>query len=110
MGRHDLDGDGRDDIGVFVGGAGPDTTYPLVLPSQGATLRTLSDEPLSFPLSGLLGRVTADLTGDGTADLAVLVRTASGVQIRVVRAGKRGFARAGIWWGRGGPGRGLSVT
>ena len=110
MGRHDLDGDGRDDIGVFVGGAGPDTTYPLVLPSQGDTLRTLSDEPLSFPLSGLLGQATADLTGDGTADLAVLMRTGSGVQIRVVPAAKSGFARAEVWWDSAAPDRGLSIT
>jgi len=46
-------------------------------------------------LTDVLGRVTADLTGDGREDLAILVRTASGGQIRHVRAGKTGFGPAG---------------
>ena len=98
MGRHDLDGDGRDDIGVLVRGTDGDTSYPFVLPSRGDALRALSDEPLGILRSGVLGQVTADLTGDGREDIAVLVRAAGGADLRVFRGTKSGLTQAEVWW------------
>jgi len=98
IGQHDLDGGGFGDVGLFVEGEDAGTTEALVLGSNGRTLTTHSDQAVSFALSATLGWVTADLTGDGREDLAVLVGGAGGPQLLVLPAIGSGFGPAQLWW------------
>jgi hypothetical protein len=92
-------GPGRDQrIGLFVDRGGAGTTDALVLGKRGKTLVTHADQVLGFGLSDTLGWVTGDLTGDRRPDLAVLVESSRGPQLRVFRGSGSGFGPAEVWW------------
>jgi hypothetical protein len=92
-------GPGRDQrLGLFVDRGGAGTTDALVLGRDGGTLVTHADQVLGFALADTLGWVTGDLTGDRRADLAVLVDSAGGPQLRVFRGSGTGFGPAEVWW------------
>jgi hypothetical protein len=92
-------GPGRDQrIGLFVDRGGAGTTDALVLGKRAKTLVTHADQVLGFGLADTLGWVTGDLTGDRRPDLAVLVDSTGGPQLRVFRGSGSGFGPAEIWW------------
>src|SRR5207247_3388379 len=109
-GQHDLDGGGFGDVGVFVDRDGAGTTEALILHSNGRTLATRSDQVLGLTLLDAVGWVTADLTGDGREDLAVLIDSARGPQLRVLTATGRGFSPAQVWWDSAVEGPSLSAS
>jgi hypothetical protein len=117
--HHDLDGRGYGDIGILldrVAQGGDDagatgtarTTDALILASNGKRVETRSDQALGFSLDSVLGHVADDLTGDRRADLAVLVDSAAGLQIRVFSGADHGFAPGSVWWEAGSVGPDLA--
>lgn len=100
---HNLDSTVYGDVGLLVDRESPGTrsAEALLLSSDGTKLTLRSDQPLGFSLADSLGWVTADLTGDGRADLAVLLDAGDGLQVRVFPGTGSGFGPGTVWWNAG---------
>ena len=116
-GVNDMTGDGRGDVATVQTAADGNVTARL-LTTDPAALAAASVNPASVdpasvnpatvldvipPDATLLGRVGADVDGDGRRDLVSLVRGADGVaSLRVSLATGTGFAPAVTWWSSAG--------
>jgi hypothetical protein len=102
-GINDMTGDGRGDVATVQAAADGSVTARL-LTTDPAALAAASVNPATVldvipPDATLIGRVGADVDGDGRRDLVSLVRGADGVVIlRVMLATGTGFAPAVTWW------------
>jgi len=102
-GVNDMTGDGRGDVATVHAAADGSVTAGL-LTTDKAALATASVNTVTVldvipPDATLLGRVAADVDGDGRRDLVSLVRGPDGVAVlRVMLATGTGFAPAGTWW------------
>lgn len=102
-GVNDMTGDGRGDVATVHAAADGSVTAGL-LTTDKAALATASVNTATVldvipPDATLLGRVAADVDGDGRRDLVSLVRGPDGVAVlRVMLATGTGFAPAGTWW------------
>ena len=100
-GAHDVTGDGRGDL--ILGMKDPETgalTTQVVAfdPEARPTGRLSKLLTGSSTVETTLGAGTADVTGDGRADLVLLLATETGMRLRVLRATDTGLASAYTWW------------
>jgi hypothetical protein len=102
-GANDMTGDGRGDVATVQAAADGSVTARL-LTTDRAALAAASVNAATVldvipPDATLLGRVAADVDGDGRRDLVSLVRGADGVAVlRVMLATGTAFAPAATWW------------
>src|SRR5512140_1299056 len=102
-GINDMTGDGRGDVAT-VQNASDGTLTARLVTTDPAALAAANAGPATVldvipPDAKLLGRVGADVNGDGRRDIVSLVAGADGVaQLRVALATGTGFAPAVTWW------------
>jgi hypothetical protein len=106
-GMNDMTGDGRGDVAMVVSATDGSvaarllTTDPAALAAAGFSAAAVLD--VIPPDATPLGRVGADVDGDGRRDLVSLVRGADGVAtLKVMLATGTGFAPAVAWWSSAG--------
>ena len=102
-GVNDMTGDGRGDVATVQAAADGSVTAGLLTTNKaalaGASVNTATVLDVIPPDATLLGRVAADVDGDGRRDLVSLVRGADGVAVlRVMLATGTGFVPAATWW------------
>ena len=102
-GANDMTGDGLGDVVTVQAAADGSVTARLLTTDQAAleaaSVTTASVLDVIPPDATLLGRVAADVNGDGQRDLVSLVRGADGIAVlRVMLATRTGFAPAVTWW------------
>lgn len=102
-GVNDMTGDGRGDVATVQAAADGSVTAGLLTTDKAAladaSVNTATVLDVIPPDATLLGRVAADVDGDGRRDLVSLVRGADGVAVlRVMLATGTGFVPAATWW------------
>jgi hypothetical protein len=102
-GVNDMTGDGRGDVATVQAAADGSVTARLLTTDKtavsAASVNAATVLDVIPPDATLLGRVAADVDGDGRRDLVSLVRGADGVAaLRVMLATGTGFAPAATWW------------
>ncbi len=102
-GANDFTGDARGDAAVVITDPATGELTGRVFTADGiyaAAVRAAGAVTLGIvPEGTLLGRVAADVTGDGRHDLVQLVASAAGVaELQVMRGSADGFDPAATWW------------
>jgi hypothetical protein len=98
-GHHDIVGAYFGDGGALAPGAAAGETRPIAYSSTGSAFRKMAPTDVAIAPKTIIGRASADVTGDGRDDLVLLTADGTNAQsLRVVPGTATGYGPAARWW------------